>query len=237
MGKHLQVDLAGLQRMLSEQAQRVESMVLASYRGLQTKSLGAVQEVLDIESLVNRSEVEIEEHCLEVLALQQPVAIDLRRVAAILKMNGDLERIADLASNVAERTKSLLESPHLGVPEPLTHMLERALEMLRDAHTAFIRLDANLARSVCARDDEVDEINRQVIARLAEQMQQTPADVAGYLHLFSVSRIIERIADHATNIAEDVLFLVDGQIARHGATYVPAPNDSQVFPSTLPTYH
>ncbi|QDT69652.1 hypothetical protein MalM25_25910 [Planctomycetes bacterium MalM25] len=215
MGKNLQTDLADLEHLLSAQAELVEEMVLASYRALHERSLDVAVEVLAKEPEINASEVNIEEHCLEVLALQQPVAIDLRRVAAMLKINSDLERIADLAVNVAERTKSLNEYPQVRVPEPLELMLERALGMLRDAHAAFLRVDADLARDVCCRDDEVDAINRDVIAGLVKEMESQPQDVAGYLHVFSVSRIIERIGDHATNIAEDVVYLAEGEITRH----------------------
>ncbi|MDC0935401.1 phosphate signaling complex protein PhoU [Pirellulales bacterium] len=215
MGRHLQFDLADLEVLLSNQAVKVEEMVLASYRGLSERSLDVAAEVLASEAQINLSEVNIEEHCLEVLALQQPVAIDLRRVAAILKINAELERIADLAVNVAERTTSLNDYPQVEIPEPLEQMLERALEMLRDAHAAFLRVDADLARSVCARDDEVDAINREVIGRLTKKMAGEPDQVAGLLHVFSVTRIIERIGDHATNIAEDVVYLAEGEITRH----------------------
>lgn len=215
MGKHLHSDLTELEQQLSDQAQQVEVMVLAGYKALHERSVDVAAQVLADESKVNESEVSIEEHCLEVLALQQPVAIDLRRVAAILKINGDLERIADLAVNVAERTKSLQDFPQVPTPERLEKMLELVLEMLRDAHSAFVRVDADLARNVCQRDDEVDAINQSVISDLTEAMKKSPEDVAGYLHVFSVSRIIERIGDHATNIAEDVVYLADGKITRH----------------------
>jgi len=215
MGKHLQFDLADLEHLLSVQAAEVEEMVLTSYRGLRERSLNVATEVLAQEASVNQSEVDIEEHCLEVLALQQPVAVDLRRVAAILKINTDLERIADLALNLAERTASLHEYPQVDVPETLEHMLEKALAMLRDAHVAFLSADAGLAREVCKRDDEVDSMNHAVIAGLISKMEREPANVAGLLHIFSASRIIERIGDHATNIAEDAVYLADGKITRH----------------------
>lgn len=215
MGKHLQFDLADMEGLLLQQAEVVEEMVLASYRGLQERSLDLAAEVFAKEAEINRSEVNIEEHCLEILALHQPVAIDLRRVAAVLKINGDLERIADLAVNIAERTNSLSDFSQIAVPKRLEQMLELAIEMLRDAHAAFVGVDASLGRAVCRCDDEVDALNREVIAELASQMESDPKHVAGYLHIFSVSRIIERIADHATNIAEDVVFLANGEITRH----------------------
>lgn len=215
MGQTLQFDLADLEQLLSSQASKVEQMVLASYRGLHDRSVDAANRVVSREAKINASEVEIEEQCLKLLALQQPVAIDLRRVATILKVNGELERIADLAVNIAERTKSLVDYPEVRLPEQLEHMLRLVLEMLRDAHGALDDVNDGLAREVIQRDDEVDTINRQVIADLACWMADEPHNVAGYLHVFSISRIIERMGDHATNMAEDVVYLAVGQITRH----------------------
>ncbi|MEO1498772.1 MAG: phosphate signaling complex protein PhoU [Planctomycetota bacterium] len=219
MGAHLQVDLADLEQLLSAQADKVEEMVLASCQAMHERSIDKAVEVFAGEIEINASEVEIEELCLHVLALQQPVAIDLRRVTAILKINGELERIADLAVNVAERTKSLDDYPSVHVPERLEQMLETSLQMLRDAHSALLRVDADLAREVIRRDDEVDRINRQVINDLVRWMEAEPASVAGYLHVFSACRMIERIGDHATNIAEDVVYLAEGEISRHAYTH------------------
>lgn len=215
MSKTLQLYLTDVETALSAQADAVEQMVQAAYQGLRERCLGSAAKVLDSESELNRSEVDIEEKCLELLALHQPVAVDLRRVAAVLKINGDLERIGDLALNLAERTEDLVRSPEVSVPAELELMVERAIEMLRDAHLAFVRVDEDLAQSVRQRDDEVDALNRQVIADLTKQMESRPEQVEGLLHVFSASRIIERIADHATNIAEDVVYLAKGQIMRH----------------------
>lgn len=215
MTKHLENDLARLETLLSQQASRVEQMVDTAYRGLRERCLGTAAEILSKEAEVNRAEVKLEEDCLKTLALHQPVAVDLRRTAATLKINGDLERIADLALNLAERTESLADFPEISIPPGLEHMVERVIEMLRDAHLAFVKLDADLADSVCRRDDEVDDMNREVIGYLITEMQNHPDRVEGILHLFSASRIVERIGDHATNIAEDVSYLVRGEIARH----------------------
>ena len=215
MSKLLQRHLTEVETALSEQADAVERMVHAAYQGLRERCLGSAAQVLDSESQLNRSEVDIEEKCLELLALHQPVATDLRRVAATLKINGDLERIGDLALNLAERTESLVHCPDVPVPAELEQMVERAMEMLRDAHSAFVSVDEELAHSVRERDDEVDDLNRRVIDDLAKQMETNPHQVEGLLHVFSATRIIERIADHATNIAEDVIYLAKGRIMRH----------------------
>ena len=215
MSRLLERHLSEVETALSEQADAVERMVQAAYQGLRERCLGSAEQVFDSEAQLNRSEVDIEEKCLELLALHQPVAIDLRRVAATLKINGDLERIGDLALNLAERTEDLVRCPEIPVPAELETMVERAIEMLRDAHTAFVRVDLELAYSVRNRDDEVDSLNKQIIGDIVRQMESNPQWVEGLLHVFSASRIIERIADHATNIAEDVVYLAKGEITRH----------------------
>ncbi|MCA9239772.1 MAG: phosphate signaling complex protein PhoU [Planctomycetales bacterium] len=215
MGKHMQFELTDLEREVTSQAERVEAMVVAASRGLHERCLGTAAEVLSEESVLNASEVEIEERCLKLLAMYQPVAVDLRRVCSALKINSDLERIGDLALNLAERTESLVEFPQVQVPQKLEAMVEVALDMLRDARRSFVELDADLAHAVRERDDEVDQMNEEVIHSLLKQMEADPAQVPGYLHVFSASRIVERIGDHATNIAEDVVYLVSGAIPRH----------------------
>ena len=170
---------------------------------------------MEDEETVNTREVEIEEECLKILALHQPVAIDLRRVATVLKINGDLERIADLAVNIGERARSLVLHPEFKFPQELETMVELSIGMVRDAIDAFVRLDVSSAMEVRIRDDQVDELNRQIINDLKELIAENPAAFEPGMHFFSASRHIERIADHATNIAEDVIYLVDGEIARH----------------------
>ena len=164
---------------------------------------------------IDRREVEIEEECLKILALHQPVAVDLRRTAAIMKINNDLERIADLAVNIAERARCLTEHPEFTIPSGLEHMVQLANSMVRDALDAFVSLDVKAARDVCIRDEEVDACNREVIGELCQVMRQESDLVEAALHFFSAARHVERIADHATNIAEDVIYLVEGEIARH----------------------
>jgi phosphate transport system protein len=215
MGKHLQFALADLESAITAEAEIAEDMVRAASRGLRERCLGAAGEVLSNETAINRSEVSIEEQCLDLLATHQPVAVDLRKVAAVLKINADLERIGDLALNLAERAESLVEFPGVPVPEELEVMVDCAIEMLRDARLAFVAMDQDLARDVCRRDDEVDGMNEQLIKGLVKKMADDPTQVPGYLHVFSASRIVERIADHATNIAEDVAYLVNGTISRH----------------------
>ena len=143
------------------------------------------------------------------------MAVDLRRVATILKINSDLERIADLTVNIAERASDLSVLPELAVPKNLEKMVEVSTTMVRSSLDAFVDLDANLAREVCGRDDEVDELNREVIDDLYDVIQSESSLVRAALHFFSAAWHVERIADHATNIAEDVIYLVRGEIVRH----------------------
>jgi len=215
MSIHLQRDLELLEQNLLNQSSMVERMVYRSVESLRELRVDVAQEVLASEETVNYREVEIEEECLKILALHQPVAVDLRRVATVLKINGDLERIADLAVNICERAHSLVHHPDFQMPPHLEEMADAAISMVRDSLDAFVRLDVAAAREVCLRDDVVDDLNRQVIADLRDLVEASPADIEPALHFYSASRHVERIADHATNISEDVIYLVDGEIARH----------------------
>lgn len=215
MSMHLQRDLEALEQNLLNQSSVVEQMVFRACQSLRELRVDIVHEVLASEETVNYREVEIEEECLKILALHQPVAVDLRRVATVLKINGDLERIADLAVNIGERTHSLTLYPDFQMPPNLDKMAEAAISMVRDAIDAFVRLDVEAARDVCARDDQVDTLNRQVISDVHSLIEANFDDIEPAFHFYSASRHVERIADHATNIAEDVIYLVDGEIARH----------------------
>jgi phosphate transport system protein len=221
MSMHLQRDLETLEQNLLNQSSLVEQMVFRAVQSLRELRTDVVQEVLAAEETVNYREVEIEEECLKILALHQPVAVDLRRVATVLKINGDLERIADLAVNIGERTHSLAMYPNFQMPANLDKMAEAAISMVRDSLDAFVRLDVDAAREVCQRDDRVDSLNRQVIADLHSLIEANPSDIEPAFHFYSASRHVERIADHATNISEDVIYLVDGEIARHRHDGIP----------------
>ncbi|TWT89887.1 hypothetical protein Mal64_02690 [Pseudobythopirellula maris] len=215
MSIHLERDLESLKHDILEQSALVEEMIRIACRGMVERRFGVYDELLSREPTINEREVEIEEECLKILALHQPVAVDLRRVATVMKVNTDLERIGDLAVNISERTESLSAAPSLELPDCVEAMSESAIEMVRDALDAFVELDPNAARQVCLRDDEVDAYNRTVIEAVYSVIQDEPELAQPVLHLFSASRNIERIADHATNIAEDVIYLVDGEITRH----------------------
>lgn len=215
MSKHLERDLEALEREILAQSSLVEEMIAKACRALIDRRVDLSSEVVESEQQIDEREVKIEEECLKILALHQPVAVDLRRTATVLKINTELERIADLAVNIAERTSSLAEYLDFEIPDKLERMSADATDMVHDALDAFVELDVHAAREICRRDEEIDTLNRQVIDELHETMQARPDLIEPALHLFSISRHVERIADCATNIAEDVIYLVEGEIARH----------------------
>jgi phosphate transport system protein len=215
MSKHLQRDLDNLQRDLLQLAASVEDAIHKSIRSLQKRDVDLAEEVIQGDNQIDSDESHVEEECLKILALHQPVAVDLRRIAAALKINAELERMADLAEDIAERAEHLATLPAIAMPAKLQRMTDLTTSMVRQSLDAFVHLDARLARTVCRLDDEVDRCNRQIIDELIEAMKSQPDMVEPGMSLFSATRHLERIADHATNIAEDVVYLVEGEIIRH----------------------
>ncbi len=215
MSKHLQNDVDQLHRRLMALFGVVEQMADKAVRALCENQFELAQQVIDTDPQVNQTEVEIEEDCLKILALHQPVAADLRRVSTVLKINSDLERIADLACNIAERARCMHQHPYFPIPEQLTPMVRQSTLMVQMALDSFVNSDVSLANQVILLDQSVDDYNLAVINELKELMHQDNQYVEPALHCFSASRHVERIADHAENIAEDVIYLVDGDIVRH----------------------
>jgi phosphate transport system protein len=215
MTKHLERDLETLQRDVLTLAASVEEAIYKAIRALQARQVGLAQQVIAGDAGIDHQENEVEEECLKLLALHQPVAIDLRRVAAILKINTDLERMADLAEDIAERAIVLASPPNIDIPPGVQGMTDLTTSMVRQSLDAFVNLDTVLARRVCRLDDEVDRYNDEIIQDIITAMRASPDMVEPGLSLFSAVRHLERIADHATNIAEDVVYLVEGEIVRH----------------------
>jgi phosphate transport system protein len=215
MSKHLERDLDSLQRHILTLAASVEEAIHKAIRSLQDRQTTLAQEVIDGDNAIDQEENHVEEECLKILALHQPVAIDLRRITAALKINTDLERMGDLAEDIAERALELARPPHIAIPDRLQRMTDLTTTMVRQSLDAFVNLDAHLARVVCRLDDEVDRLNKLIIDDLIHLMQRSPDMVEPGLSFFSATRHLERIADHATNIAEDVIYLVEGEIVRH----------------------
>jgi phosphate transport system protein len=215
MSKHLQRDLDNLQRDLLALAASVEEAIHKSIRSLQERQSVIARQVIDGDHIIDAEENHVEEECLKLLALHQPVAIDLRRVASCLKINTELERMADLAEDIAERALHLSKLAPIPFPSKLQRMTDLTTSMVRQSIDAFVNLDARLARVVCRLDDEVDRYNSDIIDELIATMRESPEMVEPGLSFFSATRHLERIADHATNIAEDVVYLVEGEIIRH----------------------
>ncbi|MBY0524053.1 MAG: phosphate signaling complex protein PhoU [Gemmataceae bacterium] len=215
MTKHLERDLDLLQRDILTLAGAVEEAIYKAIRALQDRDITMAQEVIAGDTPIDNQENHVEEECLKLLALHQPVAIDLRRVATILKINTDLERMADLAADIGERALVLAHPPTVPIPSALQRMTDLTTSMVRQSLDSFVNLDARLARRVWRLDDEVDRYNDDIIQEIILAMQSSPDMVEPGLSLFSAVRHLERIADHATNIAEDVVYLVEGEIVRH----------------------
>jgi len=227
MSKHLQRDMENVQREILALSASVEEIIDKASRALVERRLDLARDVLAGDDEIDRREVQIEEDCLKILALHQPVAVDLRRIAAVIKINTDLERIADLAANIAERAEYLATQPGFPIPAKLKRMVDLATTMVRNSLDAFVHLDARSARRVTTLDEEVDRYNREIIEQLYKVMRDKPDLIPAAMHCFSASRHVERIADHATNIAEDVVYLVEGEIARHKHDGVHLPKEEK----------
>jgi phosphate transport system protein len=208
-------ELKSLKERLLEMAARAEEQIALAVRGLADRQEKLACLVLEREAAVNLLDIEIDGMCMRLLALRQPLATDLRFITSAMKISGDLERIGDLAVNIAERTIDLLKQPELKPLIDIPRMAEMAQDMVRDALNAFIQGDEALARDVCLRDDRVDQLNDQVFRELLTYMMQDPGTIARAVDLILVGRHLERIADHATNIGEDVIYMVKGKTIKH----------------------
>jgi phosphate transport system protein len=215
MALHLQRDLDNLQRDLVSLAGLVEEAIHKSARALQTRDSGLARDVIGGDGQIDHEDNHINEECLKMLALHQPVARDLRRIAAAMMITTDLERMGDLAEEIAERALHLATLPQLPIPDKLQRMADLTTVMVREALDSFVNLNKEQAERVLRMDDEVDRYNDEIIQDLLESMQSSSKMIEPGLSMFSATRHLERIADHATNIAEDVIYLIDGEIVRH----------------------
>jgi phosphate transport system protein len=215
--RHFERELSRLKRQLFYLASLVEKRLAESVEALERRDARAATEVIERDTEIDRLEVDLEEECLKILALHQPVAGDLRFVVAVLKINNDLERIGDLAVNIAERALVLASEPPVRVALDFDLMARKSRAMLRESLDALVRLDAEKARAVLAADDEVDALNREMYEEIRDAIREDTSRIEVLIHLLLTSRHLERVADHATNIAEDVLYMVEGEIARHQA--------------------
>ncbi len=218
MSRHLLRDIESLNSELLGISSVVEEMIDNATQALTERRYDLVERVIASDQYVDEHEVHVEEECLKILALHQPVAVDLRRIATLMKVNNDLERIADLAVSMSERARAIEPFPEFVIPDDLRRMVNLATQIVRGAMDALVNLDTGAARRIISLDVEVDEYNRSIIDGLCTTMQQHSHLVQPALNCFSAVRHTERIADHATNIAEDVIYLVEGDIIRHRNT-------------------
>ncbi|OIP50418.1 MAG: phosphate transport system regulatory protein PhoU [Desulfobacterales bacterium CG2_30_60_27] len=215
MERHLQREINNLKARLLAMSAVVEKRVADATRSIADRDPELAQSIMKGDYEIDELEVGIEEECLKILALHQPVAIDLRFIIAVLKINSDLERVGDLAVNIAERGAFLATQEQLCMPFNFVSMATRVQDMLGNSIKALVNLDTRLAHHIRAEDDEIDAINRQMYEMVKTQLTANPERTNCLLHSLSVCRHLERIADHATNIAEDVIYLAEAQIVRH----------------------
>ena len=214
---HFHKELEELKENLLRMASLVEEAIRDAVQSLVKRDSELAQKTFEFEDRINKMEITIDDMCLKLLALRQPMAGDLRFITSAMKIGTDLERMGDLAVNIAERAISLNQEPQLKPYIDIPKMAEITQSMVKDVLDAFVTRDSKLARSVCERDDLVYGLNDQVFRELLTYMMSDPKTVARAVHLMIVARCLERIADHATNIAEDVIFMVDGLVIKHYA--------------------
>jgi phosphate transport system protein len=210
-------ELEELKHRILAMAGMAEQAVDLAVEAYTERDLGLCQRVLNNEGAINRAEREVDEFAIDLLAMQQPMAIDLRFILAVIKINADLERVGDQAVNIVQRVMNMIELAPAELPVDIPAMAARARAMVRDALRAFIDGNPELARHVLEADDEIDRMNKEAFAALSAYMQSRPGFAAQALDALSIARNLERVADHATNIAEDVIFWVRGADVRHGA--------------------
>lgn len=215
MAIHLLRDLESLKKELLTVGSLVEEATSKAILALVDRRPDLADEVRHGDRIVDEQELRVEDECLKILALHQPVAADLRYVVAMLKVNNDLERVGDLAGNIASRAKELAKAGTVPVPSQITQMSDHAQRMLRDSLNALVESDSELARRVHREDEKVDALYKQIFGLLEDSMRKQPESIPAQIQLLSVSRYLERIADLATNIAEDVIFMVEGELVRH----------------------
>ncbi|NQZ58372.1 MAG: phosphate signaling complex protein PhoU [Lentisphaeraceae bacterium] len=215
MVTHMHREIADLKHSLLELSAEVEKSIQFAGRALQTFDVDLAKKTINNDERINDLEVKIEEDCLKILALYQPVAHDLRIVVAVLKINNDLERMGDLAVNICRYLRKVAKAGEVVVSPLFAQMFTTCLKMVRMCLDSFLNEDICLAAKVCDTDEQVDAMNLDIIKEIQEVLQTSPQNINSHLFMLSICRTVERIADYATNIAEDVYYMVSGKIIRH----------------------
>jgi len=208
-------EITSLKKKILQMTALVEESVRKSIAAVRHKNEALAEEVIQNDDQIDLMENGLEEECLKILALHQPVAIDLRYVVVCLKINNDLERIGDLAVNIADRAKAISRDEDDFMPESISKMIDTAISMLKKSLDAFIEMDTKLAGEVSRMDDVLDELNRNMYQLVKEMIMKEPQRAGYLLHVIGVSRQLERIGDYAVNISEDVIYMIEGKIVRH----------------------
>ena len=216
MAKHLQRELEKIKKMILSLGAMVEERVHTAGIAIESSDADIAKRIIQSDYEIDEMEVEVEEECLKILALHQPVAVDLRFLIAVIKINNELERIGDQAVNIAQRVKVLSKQDRYDFIFDYSSMVEKVEFMLRKSLDALVHLDIDLAINVCKMDDEVDDIKSEAYDLIKEAMGEHPDHLGYLINLLLISRHLERLADHTTNIAEEVIYLVEGEIVRHG---------------------
>lgn len=215
MERHFDEELKSLNEVLIKMSSIVEDMIAKSIAALTDRRDDYIDKVFEEEKTINAFQIEVDDMVMRLIALRQPAAGDLRFLVSAIKINADLERVGDLAVNIAQRTKDLLKEPELKPLIDIPRMGSLAQKMLADSITAFVNRNADLAKEVCGSDDMVDNLNDQIFRELITYMLNDPKTINRAIDLILVARHLERIADHATNIGEDVYYMVKGKDIRH----------------------
>ena len=215
MPVHLHREIEKLKKKILAMSSSVQEAIEQAVEALNGRNLRLAERVIQMDAAIDQSELDIEEDCLKILALYNPVAQDLRFVVAVLKINNDLERMADQAVNIAERAKSLAVIERIVIPKDLAELADVIQLMLKNILQALIQMDTKLAREVIQTDDRADAKHREMYRLVQENMRQHPDQIECQINIISISRNLERIADQITNIAEDIVYLVEGNLVRH----------------------
>jgi phosphate transport system protein len=215
MTKHFRRELETIKKRILTLGSLVEDRVRLAVQSVDQVDAEIAQRIIKTDYEVDEMEVEIEEECLKVLALHQPVAVDLRFIVAVIKINSELERIGDQAVNIAQRVEVIAKRPKPPFMFDYAEMAEKVQRMLKMSLDALVNLDVDIAYRVITMDDEVDQIKNDAYDKIKQAIKDLPERVGYYINLLLISRHLERLADHATNVAEEVIYLVEGEIFRH----------------------
>ncbi|QTA83585.1 Phosphate-specific transport system accessory protein [Desulfonema limicola] len=217
MARHFQIELDKLKKRILALGAMVEDRVRRAAKAIESREIFDARQIVKSDYEVDVEEVEIEEECLKILALYQPVAVDLRFIIATIKINSELERIADEAVNIAQRMKQVIKKQNgCSVIYDYSQMAEKVREMLKKSLDALVNIDVDLAFKILLLDDEVDKLYVEMYNRFKDDLKKEPEYVEYFTNMFLIARHLERIGDHATNIAEEVIYLIEGEIVRHG---------------------